>query len=105
MKMRTWPLRERPCNATIDLFNWRDAPGNQHHKSTGTNDPQEALRFKLDFLAKREGKVEEIEADTQNLSKLPLSKVSEMYFGWRSAKCSAATIEREEVALIAGNYR
>jgi integrase len=78
------------------LFNWRDALGKQHHQSTGTNDPQEALLFKLNFLANREEKLEETEADAaEDLGKLPLSKVSEMYFGWKTAKSSAATVERE----------
>jgi integrase len=78
------------------LFNWRDALGKQHHQSTGTNDPQEALLFKLNFLANREEKLEETEADAaEDLGKLPLSNVSEMYFGWKTAKSSAATVERE----------
>jgi integrase len=78
------------------LFNWRDALGKQHHQSTGTTDPQEALLFKLKFLADREEKLEETEADAaEHLGKLPLSKVSEMYFGWKTAKSSSATVERE----------
>ena len=78
------------------LFNWRDALGKQHHQSTATTDPQEALVFKLKFLAEREEKLEETEADAaEDLGKLPLSKVSEMYFGWKTAKSSGATIERE----------
>ena len=78
------------------LFNWRDPLGKQHHQSTGTNDPQEALLFKLKFLAERDEKLEEIEADSaEDLGKLPLSKVGEMYFGWKTAKSSAATVERE----------
>jgi integrase len=78
------------------LFNWRDALGKQHHQSTGTTDPQEALLFKLKFLADREEKLEETEAEAaEDLGKLPLSKVSEMFFGWKAAKSSAATVERE----------
>src|SRR5215469_978596 len=78
------------------FFNWRDALGKQHHQSTGATDPHEALLFKLKFLADREVKLEETEADAaEDLGKLPLSKVSEMYFGWKTAKSSAATVERE----------
>jgi integrase len=80
----------------VIFFNWRDALGKQHHQSTGASDPQEALLFKLKFLANREEKLEETEADAaEDLGKLPLSKVSEMYFGWKTAKSSAATVERE----------
>jgi integrase len=78
------------------FFNWRDALGKQHHQSTSKTDPQEALLFKLKFLAEREAKLEETEADAaEDLGRLPLSKVSEMYFGWKTAKSSAATVERE----------
>jgi len=78
------------------LFNWRDALGKQHHQSTGTTDPQEALLFKLKFLADREEKLEETEAEAaEDLGRLPVSKISEMYFGWKTAKSSVATIERE----------
>lgn len=78
------------------FFNWRDALGKQHHQSTGKTDPQEALLFKLKFLAEREEKLEETEADAaEDLGRLPLSKVSEMYFGWKTAKSSSATVERE----------
>jgi integrase len=78
------------------FFNWRDALGKQHHQSTGTTGPQEALLFKLKFLAEREENLEETEADAaEDLGRLPLSKVCEMYFGWKTAKSSAATIERE----------
>jgi hypothetical protein len=78
------------------FFNWRDALGKQHHQSTGKTDPQEALLFKLKFLADREEKSEETEADAaEDLGRLPLSKVSEMYFGWKTAKSSSATVERE----------
>jgi hypothetical protein len=78
------------------LFNWRDSLGKQHHQSTGTADPQDALLFKLKFLASREENLQETEAEAaENLGKLPLSKVSEMYFSWKIAKSSSATVERE----------
>src|SRR5215470_15530037 len=78
------------------LFNWRDSLGKQHHQSTGTADPQQALLFKVKFLADQEERLEETEAEAaEDLGKLPLSKVSEMYFGWKTAKSSAATVVRE----------
>ncbi|HEV2732626.1 MAG TPA: hypothetical protein VGV15_21550, partial [Terriglobales bacterium] len=86
-----WDRRSR-----FIFFNWRDALGKQHHRSTATTDPREALLFKLKFLANREEKLEETEAEAaEDLGKLPLSKVSEMYFGWKTAKSSTATVERE----------
>jgi hypothetical protein len=42
--------------------------GKQHHQSTGTDQPGAALSFKLEFLANREEKVEELEAETQQNS-------------------------------------
>jgi integrase len=77
------------------FFSWRDALGKQHHQSTKTDDPARALLFKLNFLKNREESLEETEAQAEDLGKLTLEKVSEMYFGWKSAKNSTATIERE----------
>jgi hypothetical protein len=54
------------------LFNWRDALGKQHHQSTGTTDPHEALLFKLKFLEEREQNAGEVEAEAaEDLGKLP----------------------------------
>jgi len=51
------------------FFNWRDAFGKQHHQSTGATGPQVALLFKLKFLADREKKLEETDADAaENLA-------------------------------------
>jgi hypothetical protein len=55
------------------FFNWRDALGKQRHQSTSKTDPQEALLFKLKFLAEREEKLEETEADAaEDLGRVPI---------------------------------
>jgi integrase len=50
---------------------------------------------KLQFLQEQRQKPQEIEAHTEDLGRLPLKKAAELYFGWKSAKNSDTTIERE----------
>jgi integrase len=76
------------------FFKWRDAMGKQRRHSTQTNDPDEALLTKLQFLQEQRQKPQEIEAHTEDLGKLPLNKAAELYFGWKS-KNSGTTIQRE----------
>ncbi len=77
------------------FFKWRDAMGRQRRQSTKTDDPDKALLTKLQFLDQQRQRPEEIEAHTEDLGKLPLKKAEELYFSWKAAKNSAATIQRE----------
>src|SRR5260221_934861 len=77
------------------FFKWMDAMGKQRHQSTKTDDPDKALLVKLQFLEQQRQKPEEIEAHTEDLGKLTLKQATELYFGWKSAKSSATTIQRE----------
>jgi len=70
--------------------------GKQRRHSTQTDDPEQALLAKLQFLQEQRQKPQEIEARTEDMGKLPLHKASELYFGWKSAKSSGATIKREK---------
>lgn len=69
--------------------------GKQRRHSTQTDNPEKALLTKLQFLQEQRQKPQEIEAHTEDLGKLPLSKASELYFSWKSAKNSSTTIQRE----------
>jgi|SRR5579859_428874 len=76
-------------------FTWRNAEGVQRQKSTETTDPAKALSFKMNFLAGQQENREERESESADLSKLPLSQVSELYFEWKAASNSSLTIARE----------
>lgn len=76
-------------------FSWRDNRGKQHQQSTGTTDPAEALSSKLKFLAKQEHEGQDFKTQANEMGKLPLERVAELYFNWKAASCSPRTIERE----------
>ena len=76
-------------------FSWRDARGKQHQKNTETTDPAKALGIKLDFLATAQQEVEQIKTQSEDMGKLPLSRVADLYFEWKAASSAAITIERE----------
>lgn len=57
--------------------------------------PAEALSNKLRFLAKREHEREDFKAQANEMGKLPLERVAELYFNWKAASSSPRTIERE----------
>jgi integrase len=76
------------------FFKWRDARGKQHGQGTNTDDPAKALIFKLQFLEEQRESQDQVEV-REDLRKLPLKKVAEMYFGWKIANCAKSTIGRE----------
>jgi|GEM_PF-1017484 len=76
-------------------FSWRDARGKQHQKNTETDDPAKALAFKLEFLASEHEEIEETKTQAEDMGRLPLSRVAELYFEWKAASSAAVTIERE----------
>jgi len=80
-------------------FTWRDAGGIQRQKSTETTDPAKALLFKMHFLTRQQENREECEPEGADLGKLPLSRVSDLYFEWKAASNSALTIARERRIL------
>jgi hypothetical protein len=47
------------------------------------------------FLEQQLQNPEEIDAHAEDLGKLTLKRATELYFGWKSAKSSATTIQRE----------
>jgi integrase len=77
------------------FFKWRDAHGKQRGQCTNTNEPAKAMIFKLQFLQQQRESLEHQEVQAEELGKLPLNKVSDMYFNWKTANGSKATIERE----------
>lgn len=99
MKHRSRPKLPRGLRWKIDSpfiwFSWRDARGKQHQKNTETTDPAKALGTKLDFLASAQQEIEEIKTQSEDMSRLPLSRIAELYFEWKAAGSSAGTIERE----------
>ena len=76
-------------------FSWRDARGKQHQKNTETTDPAKALGIRLEFLASAQQEIEEIKTQSEDMGKLPLSRVADLYFEWKAASSAAVTIERE----------
>lgn len=76
-------------------FSWRDARGKQHQKNTETADSAKALGIKLEFLASAQQEIEQIKTQSEDMSKLPLSRVADLYFEWKAASSAAVTIERE----------
>ncbi|MGA3314900.1 MAG: tyrosine-type recombinase/integrase [Candidatus Korobacteraceae bacterium] len=82
-------------NSPFIWFSWRDSRGKQHQQSTETANPAEALSNKLKFLAKQEHEREDFKAQANEMSKLPLERVAELYFNWKAASSSPRTIERE----------
>ncbi|MGA3128398.1 MAG: hypothetical protein ABSD13_16985 [Candidatus Korobacteraceae bacterium] len=82
-------------NSPFIWFSWRDSRGKQHQQSTETADLAEALSNKLKFLAKQEHEREDFKAQANEMGKLALERVAELYFNWKAASCSARTIECE----------
>jgi integrase len=82
-------------NSPFIWFSWRDSRGKQHQQSTETANPAEALSNKLKFLAKQEHEREDFKAQANEMGKLPLERVAELYFNWKAASSSPRTIERE----------
>lgn len=82
-------------NSPFIWFSWRDSRGKQHQQSTETANPAEALSNKLKFLAKQEHEREDFKAQANDMGKLPLERVAELYFNWKAASSSVSTIERE----------
>lgn len=76
-------------------FSWRDKRGRQHQQSTEKTDPAEALAEKQKFLAKEEQEREELKAQENDMGKMPLKQVAELYFSWKAASSAASTILRE----------
>jgi integrase len=76
-------------------FSWRDSRGKQHQKNTETTDPGKATSFRLDFLANAEQEIEQIKTQSEDMGKLPLSRVADLYFEWKAASSTAGTVERE----------
>jgi hypothetical protein len=76
-------------------FSWRDARGKQHQKNTETADPAKALGMKLEFLGSAQQEIAEIKTQSEEMGKLQLSRVADLYFEWKSASSAAVTIERE----------
>lgn len=76
-------------------FSWRDGRGKQHQKNTQTTDPAKALGIKLEFFASAQQEVEQIKTQSEDMGKLPLSRVADLYFEWKAASSAALTIERE----------
>jgi len=82
-------------NSPFIWFSWRDSRGKQHQQSTETANPAEALSNKLKFLAKQEHERKDFKAQANEMGKLPLERVAELYFNWKAASSSPRTIERE----------
>ena len=82
-------------NSPFIWFSWRDSRGKQHQQSTETAAPAQALSNKLNFLATKEDEREDLKAQANEMGKLPLERVAELYFDWKAASSSARTIERE----------
>ncbi len=77
-------------------FSWRDARGKQHQQSTESNDPVKAFAFRTQFMAKRKDYEKRVECQSPEMGKLPLRRVAEFYFSWKTANCSAETVAREK---------
>src|SRR5438876_5240558 len=87
-------------NSPFIWFSWRDSRGRQHQQSTETANPAKALSNKLEFLAKEEHEREELKAQANEMGKLPLGRVAELYFKWKAASSSAETIVRERRIFV-----
>ena len=83
------------CDSPFIWFSWRDARGKQHQKNTETTDPAKALGIKLDFLAGKQQEIEHIQTQSEDMGKLPLGRVADLYFEWKAASSATVTIERE----------
>lgn len=88
-------LRWDPKSPHI-CFSWRDERNRQHQQSTGTADPAEALAFKLRFLREKRDIAEDRKVRSEDRSRLPIERVSELYFAWKAANSSPGTIAREK---------
>jgi integrase len=87
-------------NSPFIWFSWRDSRGKQHQQSTETANPAEALSNKLRFLATQEHERADFKAQANEMGKLPLERVAELYFNWKAASSSARTIERERRIFV-----
>jgi integrase len=87
-------LRWDPRSPYI-CFSWRDGRKRLHQQSTGTADPAEAMAFKLRFLRDHKEGIEQRRLQSEDRSRLPLTKVAELYFGWKAANSASGTISRE----------
>lgn len=76
-------------------FSWRDSRGKQHQQSTETNDPITAFAYRAHFMERRKQDREEIKSPAAEMGKMPLKRVAELYFNWKTANSSAATVARE----------
>jgi integrase len=82
-------------NSPFIWFSWRDRRGKQHQQSTETADPAGALSNKLKFLKKEEHEREDFKAQVNEMGKLPLERVADLYFNWKAAGSSVQTIACE----------
>ena len=73
-------------NSPFIWFSWRDSRGKQHQQSTETTDPAEALSNKLKFLALRQHEREDFQTQANEMGKLPLERVAELYFSWKGGQ-------------------
>lgn len=58
--------------------------------------PPEALAFKLRFLREKRDIADDRKVRSEDRSRLPLERVSELYFAWKAANSSPGTIAREK---------
>src|SRR6266566_5428549 len=77
-------------------FSWRDSRGKQHQQSTESDDPVKAFAFRTQFMEKGKDYEKRAECQTPEMGKLPLRRVVEFYFSWKTANCSAETVAREK---------
>jgi hypothetical protein len=95
MKKRKRPKLPRGLRWKSDSpfiwFSSRDGRGKQHQKNTAIADPAKALGIKLEFLASAQQEIEQTKTQSEDMGKLPLTRVADLYFKWKAA----STIERE----------
>src|SRR5947209_6012423 len=77
-------------------FSWRDTRGKQHRQSTETDDSVKAFAFRTQFMERRSQNLEEVKSQSAEMGKLPLKRVAELYFSWKTASSSSATVAREK---------
>ena len=77
-------------------FSWRDSRGKQHQQSTESDDSVKAFAFRTQFMEKGKDYEKRAECQTPEMGKLPLRRVAEFYFSWKTANCSAETVAREK---------
>src|SRR5437870_1814200 len=77
-------------------ISWRDSRGKQHQQSTESDDPVKAFALRTQFIEKRKDYEKRVECQNPEMGKLPLRRVAEFYFSWKTANCSAETVAREK---------